>query len=55
MINETPMADMLEEDHVLGDLPLDNPGDLCLGDIGVQANQDGKRCFRREYEFLKTK
>ncbi|KFY47056.1 hypothetical protein V494_00190 [Pseudogymnoascus sp. VKM F-4513 (FW-928)] len=42
MINETPIPDMLGEDHVhgLGNLPLDDPGDLRLGDLGVQANHD---------------
>ncbi|KFZ15201.1 hypothetical protein V502_05721 [Pseudogymnoascus sp. VKM F-4520 (FW-2644)] len=50
MINETPMTDMLEEDHVLGDLPLDNPGDLCLGDIGVQANQDDETSAPQTYD-----
>lgn len=51
------MADMLEEDHVhgLGNLPLDGPVDLRLGDLGVPANPDGKMCFPLEYEFPKTK
>lgn len=51
------MTDMLEEDHVhgLGDLPLDDPGDIRLDGLDDQANQDGKRCFPLEYECSKTK
>jgi hypothetical protein len=57
MINEPPMTNMLEEDHVhgLGDLPIFEPGDLHLVDLGVQANQDGKGCSPLEYDCLKTK
>ncbi|OBT65464.1 hypothetical protein VE03_04969 [Pseudogymnoascus sp. 23342-1-I1] len=44
MMNETPMTDMmLDEDrvHGLGNIPLDEPGDIHLGDLGAQANHDG--------------
>ncbi|KFY66135.1 hypothetical protein V496_02160 [Pseudogymnoascus sp. VKM F-4515 (FW-2607)] len=51
MINETPMADMLEEDHVhgLGNLPLDGPVDLRLGDLGVPANPDDDTSAPQSY------
>lgn len=58
MNNEPAMADMLDEVHVhgLGNLPLDDPGDLHIGVLGgVQVNQIGKRCFPFEYECLKNK
>ncbi|OBT86968.1 hypothetical protein VE02_04608 [Pseudogymnoascus sp. 03VT05] len=51
MINEPPMTDMLEEDHVhgLGDLPIFEPGDLRLVDLGVQINQDDETSAPQTY------
>ncbi|ELR07401.1 blue light receptor [Pseudogymnoascus destructans] len=51
MINEQPMTDTLEEDHVhgLGDIPIFESGDLRLVDLGVQANQDDETSAPQTY------
>ncbi|OBT96487.1 blue light receptor [Pseudogymnoascus verrucosus] len=51
MINEPPMTDTLEENHVhsLGDLPIFESGDLRLVDLGVQASQDDETSAPQTY------